>query len=163
MKSFEPAEVGFYCFSYSVPARRPAIFQMHFGFLIIIIPIALLSKIFSDWFSEHLETPKHFAITPKSSAKQVLPAHFFSHNFYKVPILEDMTTPRAIRNVFLAIEQGEGAGARVRRSIGGQQLREFSPFLMLDHFSSTSLAGFPDHPHRGQGKKISILSNLSTG
>ena len=63
-------------------------------------------------------------------------------------------TPRAIRKVFLAHEQAEGAGARVRRSVGGPQLRELSPFLMLDYFSSTSLAGFPDHPHRGQGEYI---------
>ena len=63
-----------------------------------------------------------------------------------------MAVPRAISKIFLAIEQAEGVGARVRRSIGGEQLRELSPFLMLDYFSSTSEAGFPDHPHRGQGK-----------
>ena len=68
---------------------------------------------------------------------------------------EDLTTanmsiPRAIRKVFLAVEQAEGAGARVRRSIGTPQLRNFSPFLMLDHFSIKPGAGFPDHPHRGQ-------------
>lgn len=67
-------------------------------------------------------------------------------------ILEDdiMSLPRAIRKVFLAAEQAEGAGARVRRSIGTPQLRNFSPFLMLDHFSVKPGAGFPDHPHRGQ-------------
>lgn len=62
----------------------------------------------------------------------------------------NMTVPRAIRQVFLAIEQSEGVGARVRRSIGTPKLRNFSPFLMLDHFSSSPGAGFPDHPHRGQ-------------
>lgn len=62
----------------------------------------------------------------------------------------EMSIPRAIRKVFLAVEQAEGAGARVRRSIGTQQLRNFSPFLMLDHFSIKPGAGFPDHPHRGQ-------------
>ncbi|KAF4459301.1 pirin (iron-binding nuclear) [Fusarium albosuccineum] len=62
----------------------------------------------------------------------------------------EMSVPRAIRKVFLAIEQAEGAGARVRRSIGTPQLRNFSPFLMLDHFSIKPGAGFPDHPHRGQ-------------
>jgi quercetin 2,3-dioxygenase len=68
-----------------------------------------------------------------------------------VPPLSNMSTvPRAIRKVFLAIEQAEGAGARVRRSIGTPQLRNFSPFLMLDHFSIKPGAGFPDHPHRGQ-------------
>lgn len=58
--------------------------------------------------------------------------------------------PRAIRKAFLAVEQAEGAGARVRRSIGTPQLKNFSPFLMLDHFSVKPGAGFPDHPHRGQ-------------
>jgi len=67
-----------------------------------------------------------------------------------------MTNPRGIRKIFEAIEQDEGLGARVRRSIGGYQLRELSPFLMLDHFSSTSPAGFPDHPHRGQGKLFRV-------
>lgn len=62
----------------------------------------------------------------------------------------NMSVPRAIRKVFLAVEQAEGAGARVRRSIGTPQLRNFSPFLMLDHFSIKPGAGFPDHPHRGQ-------------
>jgi len=53
-------------------------------------------------------------------------------------------TSRAIQKVFLAIEQSEGAGARVRRSVGTPQLRNLSPFLMLDHFSVKPGAGFPD-------------------
>lgn len=57
---------------------------------------------------------------------------------------------RTIRKVFLAVEQAEGAGARVRRSIGTPSLRNLSPFLMLDHFTIKPGAGFPDHPHRGQ-------------
>jgi len=61
-----------------------------------------------------------------------------------------MSLSRTIRKVFLAIEQAEGAGARVRRSVGTPSLRNFSPFLMLDHFSIKPGAGFPDHPHRGQ-------------
>ncbi|PKX90961.1 pirin family protein [Aspergillus novofumigatus IBT 16806] len=61
--------------------------------------------------------------------------------------LTDMAVPRAIRQVFLAIEQAEGAGARVRR-----------PFLMLDHFSVGHGAGFPDHPHRGQETITYLLS-----
>ena len=59
-------------------------------------------------------------------------------------------TPRNVKFAFLARDQAEGAGARVRRSIGAQQLRNFSPFLMLDHFRVSKGAGFPDHPHRGQ-------------
>lgn len=56
------------------------------------------------------------------------------------------------RNVIkkvLAIERAEGVGARVRRSIGTRELRNLSPFLMLDHFRVDEGAGFPDHPHRG--------------
>ena len=47
----------------------------------------------------------------------------------------------------------EGAGVRIRRAIGTQQLRNLDPFLMLDYFDSDRsadyLAGFPSHPHRG--------------
>lgn len=71
----------------------------------------------------------------------------------QVPVA-NMSVPRAIRKAFLAVEQAEGAGARVRRSIGTPQLRNFSPFLMLDHFSVKHGAGFPDHPHRGQEVSI---------
>ncbi|KAK5174331.1 RNA pol II transcription cofactor [Saxophila tyrrhenica] len=58
--------------------------------------------------------------------------------------------PRGIQQVLLAREQSEGAGATVRRSIGTPKLRNFTPFLMLDHFNVAVGAGFPDHPHRGQ-------------
>ncbi len=74
--------------------------------------------------------------------------------------ITDMSVPRAIRKVFLAVEQAEGAGARVRRSIGTPQLRNFSPFLMLDHFSIKPGAGFPDHPHRGQETSTSTPSPI---
>jgi len=80
--------------------------------------------------------------------------NFSLNNSFGAPKSEIMTTHRAIRKAFHAIEQNEGVGARVRRSIGGRQLPELSPFLMLDHFSSTSLNGFPDHPHRGQGQQV---------
>ena len=75
----------------------------------------------------------------------LIPPTFFAPNKPTI-----MTVARAIRQAFLAIEQSEGAGARVRRSIGTPKLRNFSPFLMLDHFSVAPGAGFPDHPHRGQ-------------
>lgn len=59
-----------------------------------------------------------------------------------------MSIARGIAKAFKAIEKAEGAGAKVRRSVGVPQLRNFSPFLMLDHFSVGVGAGFPDHPHR---------------
>ena len=47
----------------------------------------------------------------------------------------------------------EGAGVRLRRSIGTQRLDHLDPFLLLDHFESILPAdyeaGFPYHPHRG--------------
>jgi hypothetical protein len=47
----------------------------------------------------------------------------------------------------------EGAGVRLRRSIGGWDLDYLDPFLLLDHFDSDDpadySAGFPMHPHRG--------------
>jgi redox-sensitive bicupin YhaK (pirin superfamily) len=47
----------------------------------------------------------------------------------------------------------DGAGVKLTRVIGGQQLSELDPFLLLDEFRSDSaddyLAGFPEHPHRG--------------
>ena len=66
--------------------------------------------------------------------------------------------PRAIRTVFEAIEQSDGAGATVRRSIGTPKLRNFTPFLMLDHVNVAVGAGFPDHPHRGQETITYMLS-----
>ena len=62
-----------------------------------------------------------------------------------------MSSPvlRKMSKVVQSIEQGEGVGARVRRSIGRHELRNFDPFLMLDHFKVAAPAGFPDHPHRG--------------
>lgn len=55
--------------------------------------------------------------------------------------------PRKVDRVVIAREQDEGRGARVRRSIGNGV--RVDPFLMLDQFSVTAPAGFPNHPHRG--------------
>ncbi|KAL4074479.1 RmlC-like cupin domain-containing protein [Scleroderma yunnanense] len=54
-----------------------------------------------------------------------------------------------------------GAGARVRRSIGSMNLRNLTPFLMLDHFHVAQGAGFPDHPHRGQATVTYMLEGSS--
>ncbi|CAJ1049472.1 pirin isoform X1 [Xyrichtys novacula] len=56
---------------------------------------------------------------------------------------------RRVEKTVLSVEQSEGVGARVRRSIGRQELRNLDPFLMLDEFRVSKPAGFPDHPHRG--------------
>lgn len=56
---------------------------------------------------------------------------------------------RTVAKTILSVEQSEGVGARVRRSVGGAQLRSLDPFLLLDEFKVKAPAGFPDHPHRG--------------
>ncbi len=47
----------------------------------------------------------------------------------------------------------DGAGVKLNRLIGTQQLDSVDPFLMLDEFRSDDandyIAGFPEHPHRG--------------
>ncbi|XP_050212128.1 pirin-like protein [Mercurialis annua] len=57
--------------------------------------------------------------------------------------------PRIVTKKVLAKPQHEGDGAVVRRGIGCHELRFLDPFLMLDDFSVSAPAGFPDHPHRG--------------
>ncbi|KAK6930624.1 Pirin, C-terminal domain [Dillenia turbinata] len=57
--------------------------------------------------------------------------------------------PRLVVKKVLSKPQSEGDGAVVRRSIGRPELKSLDPFLMLDEFSVTPPAGFPDHPHRG--------------
>src|SRR5438552_8343833 len=56
----------------------------------------------------------------------------------------------------------EGAGVRLKRSIGTRTLDYLDPFLLLDHFASTNprdyQAGFPLHPHRGIETVTYVLS-----
>lgn len=60
---------------------------------------------------------------------------------------------RTIRREIPALETSEGAGVRIRRSLGQTQQVRLDPFLMLDEFGSDQprdyMAGFPSHPHRG--------------
>lgn len=66
-----------------------------------------------------------------------------------------MTThqPRSIRQVIPGAETSDGAGVRIKRSLGQQPSIRLDPFLMLDEFGSSDaadyIAGFPSHPHRG--------------
>ena len=47
----------------------------------------------------------------------------------------------------------DGAGVKLTRVIGGAELPDLDPFLLLDEFGTDRpedyLAGFPSHPHRG--------------
>jgi redox-sensitive bicupin YhaK (pirin superfamily) len=119
-------------------------------FLFSSILIAVLSIIFRDTLIATIELySTHYFNTNTTTAFKGLPL-IPPRALYGIPKSANMTIPRTIRKAFLAREQAEGAGARVRRSIGTPQLKNFSPFLMLDHFTIKPGAGFPDHPHRGQ-------------
>ncbi|KAF9005605.1 RmlC-like cupin domain-containing protein [Cyathus striatus] len=72
-----------------------------------------------------------------------------------------MSVSRVVLKKVLAVETPEGAGALVRRSIGSMNLRNLTPFLMLDHFHVSEGAGFPDHPHRGQATVTYMLEGSS--
>ena len=60
---------------------------------------------------------------------------------------------RTLQRTIAAIGTSDGAGVRLRRSLGSAQGQRLDPFLMLDEFSSANpddyVAGFPPHPHRG--------------
>lgn len=60
---------------------------------------------------------------------------------------------RNIQAIIPGVATSDGAGVKLRRSLGGQQQVRLDPFLMLDEFSSNDpndyVAGFPPHPHRG--------------
>ena len=58
-----------------------------------------------------------------------------------------------IKKIVKAIETSDGAGVKLKRSIGTSEAEYIDPFLMLDEFGSENkddyIAGFPPHPHRG--------------
>jgi redox-sensitive bicupin YhaK (pirin superfamily) len=58
----------------------------------------------------------------------------------------------------------DGAGVRLTRVIGGADLPDLDPFLLLDEFGTDApedyLAGFPDHPHRGFETVTYMLDGL---
>lgn len=60
---------------------------------------------------------------------------------------------RKLTHVIESIATADGAGVKLRRSLGSQRGLHVDPFLMLDEFYSDDpqdyLAGFPAHPHRG--------------
>jgi len=62
-------------------------------------------------------------------------------------------TTRSLVQIIESIATADGAGVKLRRSLGSQRGVHVDPFLMLDEFYSDNpddyLAGFPAHPHRG--------------
>src|SRR5258706_1195698 len=62
-------------------------------------------------------------------------------------------TTRTLQQIIESVPASDGAGVRLKRSLGRAQDLRVDPFLMLDEFSSENaddyIAGFPAHPHRG--------------
>ena len=71
---------------------------------------------------------------------------------------------RAIKRRVPGVDSMDGAGVRIRRSVGKSQFARIDPFLMLDCFSSDDpddyIAGFPAHPHRGFETVTYMLDGL---
>ncbi|WP_045226261.1 pirin family protein [Methyloterricola oryzae] len=60
---------------------------------------------------------------------------------------------RTLARIIPSVAASDGAGVKLRRSLGNAQTLRHDPFLMLDEFYSDDpqdyLRGFPAHPHRG--------------
>jgi quercetin 2,3-dioxygenase len=60
---------------------------------------------------------------------------------------------RTLVHVIESMPTSDGAGVKLRRSLGSVRGLHVDPFLMLDEFYSDNpddyIAGFPAHPHRG--------------
>tara|TARA_B100000963_G_scaffold359217_1_gene385869 strand:+ start:454 stop:1296 length:843 start_codon:yes stop_codon:yes gene_type:complete len=58
-----------------------------------------------------------------------------------------------VKKTIKALNASDGAGVKLKRSIGTPEADYIDPFLMLDEFGSENkddyVAGFPPHPHRG--------------
>lgn len=60
---------------------------------------------------------------------------------------------RTLKQTIASIPTSDGAGVKLRRSLGAKRALRVDPFLMLDEFGTENpddyIAGFPPHPHRG--------------
>ena len=74
-----------------------------------------------------------------------------------------MSTIRTIKRLVTGQRAVDGAGVKLVRVFGHEDVLDFDPFLMLDAFDSTDpddyTKGFPWHPHRG----IETITYLVSG
>lgn len=67
--------------------------------------------------------------------------------------MDTTVVSRSLQRVIAGMPTSDGAGVKLRRTLGQGQGTRLDPFLMLDEFSSENpgdyIAGFPPHPHRG--------------
>ncbi len=66
---------------------------------------------------------------------------------------DDTMVVRPVAKLAPGVPASDGAGVKLTRVIGTENLGDVDPFLMLDEIRSSEgsdyIAGFPDHPHRG--------------
>ncbi len=62
-------------------------------------------------------------------------------------------TARTLQRLIPSVAASDGAGVKIKRSLGRDPHSRLDPFLMLDFFGSDQagdyIKGFPPHPHRG--------------
>ena len=67
-----------------------------------------------------------------------------------------------VKKIIEPIAASDGAGVKLKRSIGTHLIDYHDPFLMLDEFGSENkddyIGGFPPHPHRGIDTVTYMLS-----
>ena len=77
-----------------------------------------------------------------------------------------MQTIIEVSKIIKPITTSDGAGVKLKRSIGIPVINYFDPFLMLDEFGSENkddyIGGFPPHPHRGIETVTYMLNGSSS-
>ena len=68
-------------------------------------------------------------------------------------MMDTLNQARTLLRRIAGVETSDGAGVKLRRSIGATPALRLDPFLLLDEFGTENpqdyIAGFPPHPHRG--------------
>jgi len=76
----------------------------------------------------------------------------FVYKIFALEFQQEVCMSRAVTRLIKGMSVSDGAGVRLKRTIGGM-VDNIDPFLLLDEFKSDTptdyLSGFPDHPHRG--------------
>jgi quercetin 2,3-dioxygenase len=71
---------------------------------------------------------------------------------------------REVKKIVTGSHQTDGAGVKLVRVIGHEDVADFDPFLMLDAFDSADpedyVKGFPWHPHRGIETVTYLIAGL---